>query len=141
MIERLHPGVFVTEIPTSSHPIDGVSTSAQPSYATLVADQTARLPRDASPEWTDFSQSDPGVTLLELFAFLGESALFRASPLFFEARLRPPSGMVQGLEVESSNQDATPTVHVSHGLALGPDGRPVEPVALDCAIALRPPKP
>jgi len=30
-----------------------------------------------TPEWTDRGPSDPGVTLLELFAFLGESLLFR----------------------------------------------------------------
>jgi predicted phage baseplate assembly protein len=30
-----------------------------------------------APEWTDRGPSDPGVTLLELFAFLGESLLFR----------------------------------------------------------------
>ena len=31
------------------------------------------------PDWTDFNQSDPGVTLVELFAFLGESLLYRAN--------------------------------------------------------------
>jgi hypothetical protein len=27
------------------------------------------------PEWTDFNQSDPGVTLVQLFAFLADSLL------------------------------------------------------------------
>jgi hypothetical protein len=27
------------------------------------------------PEWTDFNRSDPGVTLLQLFAFLADSLL------------------------------------------------------------------
>ncbi len=31
------------------------------------------------PEWTDFNSSDPGVTLLQLFAFLAEGLLYRAS--------------------------------------------------------------
>ncbi len=30
-----------------------------------------------TPEWTDHNASDPGVTLLELFAFLGENLLYR----------------------------------------------------------------
>jgi hypothetical protein len=30
-----------------------------------------------TPEWTDHNASDPGITLLELFAFLGENLLFR----------------------------------------------------------------
>ncbi len=30
-----------------------------------------------TPEWTDHNASDPGVALLELFAFLGENLLFR----------------------------------------------------------------
>jgi hypothetical protein len=30
-----------------------------------------------TPEWLDFSPTDPGVTTLELFAFLGESLLYR----------------------------------------------------------------
>ena len=30
-----------------------------------------------TPEWTDHNESDPGIALLELFAYLGESTLFR----------------------------------------------------------------
>jgi predicted phage baseplate assembly protein len=30
-----------------------------------------------TPEWTDYNESDPGIALLELFAYLGESLLFR----------------------------------------------------------------
>jgi hypothetical protein len=29
-----------------------------------------------APDWTDFNRSDPGVTLLQLFAFLGLVLLF-----------------------------------------------------------------
>jgi hypothetical protein len=29
------------------------------------------------PEWLDFNRSDPGVTLIELLAFLGENLLYR----------------------------------------------------------------
>lgn len=36
----------------------------------------ARIPVYA-PEWTDHNASDPGITLLELYAYLGENLLFR----------------------------------------------------------------
>ena len=35
-----------------------------------------RIPVDA-PEWTDFNESDPGVTLVELFAFLADTLLWQ----------------------------------------------------------------
>ncbi len=28
-----------------------------------------------APEWTDFTPSDPGITVLQLFAYLGEALL------------------------------------------------------------------
>ena len=45
-------------------------------YDQLVAELTGRIAA-YTPEWTDQGASDPGVTLLELFAFLGENLLFR----------------------------------------------------------------
>ena len=30
-----------------------------------------------NPEWTEFDESDPGITLVELFAFLAESLLWQ----------------------------------------------------------------
>jgi predicted phage baseplate assembly protein len=46
------------------------------SYAQLRDELLARIPVYA-PEWTDHHPSDPGVTLIELFAFLGEQLLYR----------------------------------------------------------------
>lgn len=40
-------------------------------------DELLRMIPIYSKEWTDHNASDPGVTLLELFAFLGENLLFR----------------------------------------------------------------
>lgn len=45
-------------------------------YADLVAEGHALIPR-AFPAWTDHNESDPGVTLMELFAFLVESLLYQ----------------------------------------------------------------
>lgn len=46
------------------------------SYQQLRDELIRRIPVYA-PEWTDHNPSDPGVTLLELFAYLGESLLYR----------------------------------------------------------------
>ncbi|MBC5783434.1 baseplate J/gp47 family protein [Ramlibacter sp. USB13] len=47
-------------------------------YQDLVRDALARVPVH-TPEWTQLGESDPGVTLVELFAFLTESLLYRAN--------------------------------------------------------------
>jgi Baseplate J-like protein len=46
------------------------------SYQQLRDELVRRLPVYA-PEWTDHNPSDPGITLIELFAFLAENLLFR----------------------------------------------------------------
>ncbi len=45
-------------------------------FAQLKTELVKRIPVYA-PEWTDHNESDPGIALLELFAYLGESLLFR----------------------------------------------------------------
>lgn len=45
-------------------------------YQALADGMRERLPRSAPP-WTDHNVSDPGITLLELFAYLGDSLLYR----------------------------------------------------------------
>ncbi|MEV5409794.1 baseplate J/gp47 family protein [Thermopolyspora sp. NPDC052614] len=47
-------------------------------YADLLAEAIARIPVH-NPEWTNFNRSDPGITIIELFAFLTESMLYRAN--------------------------------------------------------------
>ena len=37
-----------------------------------------RARRPKAPDWTDANDSDPGITLLQLFAFLGESLTYVA---------------------------------------------------------------
>lgn len=68
-----YPGVFLEEIPTGVHPIDGVPTS------TAAAASTADGLPAHTPEWTNHNEGDPGVTMLQLFAFLTESLLYRAN--------------------------------------------------------------
>src|SRR6266851_3033648 len=49
-------------------------------YQDLRDDALARIPVH-NPEWTNFNRSDPGVTLVEVFAFLTESLLYRANQI------------------------------------------------------------
>lgn len=46
------------------------------SYEQLRDELIRRIPVYA-PEWTDHNPSDPGITLIELFSFLGENLLYR----------------------------------------------------------------
>src|SRR5262245_14078212 len=52
-------------------------------WSELVAEGGAMIPRSA-PGWTDHNVQDPGITLLELFAWLTEMMTFRAD------RVTPP---------------------------------------------------
>lgn len=49
-----------------------------PSYQQLRDAALARVPVH-NPQWTNFTPSDPGVTLVELFAFMTENLLYRAN--------------------------------------------------------------
>src|SRR3954452_10058536 len=44
--------------------------------ADLRAELVRRIPVHA-PEWTDHNATDPGIALIELFAFLGDNILYR----------------------------------------------------------------
>ena len=46
------------------------------SYEQLKQELLRRIPV-YTPEWTDHNESDPGIALLELFAYLGESVLYQ----------------------------------------------------------------
>ena len=47
-------------------------------YQDLLDEALNRIPVH-NPEWTNFNRSDPGVTLIEVFAFMTESLLYRAN--------------------------------------------------------------
>lgn len=48
------------------------------SYRELLNEALARIPAH-NPEWTNRNESDPGVTLLQLFAFMSESIIYRSN--------------------------------------------------------------
>ena len=45
-------------------------------FQELVSEARLRITQSC-PEWTEHNVSDPGITLIELFSFLGENVLFR----------------------------------------------------------------
>jgi hypothetical protein len=45
-------------------------------FAQISADLKLLIPRYL-PEWTDHNESDPGITLLELFAYLADAYAYR----------------------------------------------------------------
>lgn len=47
-------------------------------YRQILEEAVARIPAH-NPEWTNFNDSDPGVTLLQLFAFMTENIIYRAN--------------------------------------------------------------
>src|SRR6186713_3297584 len=49
-------------------------------YQQLVDETLARVPVH-TPEWTNFNPSDPGVTIVQLFAFLTENLIYRANQI------------------------------------------------------------
>ncbi|NTW03560.1 MAG: hypothetical protein HGA19_20185 [Oscillochloris sp.] len=55
-------------------------------YADLVAEARALIP-GIYPEWTNHNPSDPGITLVELFAWLSESLIYRADQIPNRQRL------------------------------------------------------
>jgi hypothetical protein len=86
MPEYLYPGVYVEEIETGVHPIEGVSTSTgsfatDPARLAALAADLRRAVAAHAPEWTDRNESDPGVTLVQVFAFLTENLLYRANQI------------------------------------------------------------
>ncbi len=56
-------------------------------YQDLLDEALSRIPVH-NPEWTNFNKSDPGVTLIEIFAFMTESMLYRANLIPERNRLK-----------------------------------------------------
>src|ERR1700736_6690696 len=49
-------------------------------FEQLVADVKRRIPA-LCPSWTDLGESDPGIVLLQLFAYLTETMIYRLNRL------------------------------------------------------------
>src|ERR1700676_4811570 len=79
MPEYLAPGVYLEESDFGVKPIPGVSTSTIDieMARALVAAIESTIER-TQPNWTRSNDTDPGITLIELFAWVAEGLLFRS---------------------------------------------------------------
>jgi len=80
MPEYLAPGVYLEETDANVTPIPGVPTSIDDETARGLVAAVEPIIRRFLPDWSGFNDSDPGVTLVQLFAFLSESLLYRFGP-------------------------------------------------------------
>jgi len=99
-------------------------------YDQFVAELLGRIPA-YTPEWTNQQASDPGVTLLELFSFLGENLLYRFNQIPDATRLwllrmlqvppqpaRPSGGLIT-LSQQSPSLDPPPQVNQASTVRAG----------------------
>jgi len=119
MIERAYPGVHLSEVAGGAKPIEGVPVGTSPTQTSAQRNP----PPSAAPDWTQHNSSDPGVTLVELLAWLGDLELFRATPEHHAAHALAPWGVVQGLAVDEGK--GASGVSVAPGSASAADGQPV----------------
>jgi len=83
-----------------------------------LVDEAKRLIPRYCPEWTDHNVSDPGVALIELFAWMTESMIFRLNRVpekthitfldMIGTRLLPPRAAVADLTFRLSAPQPTP---------------------------------
>ena len=72
-----NPGVPVEESPSGAIPIEGVSTSTAVVLGVRLAKALEKFAEAEGRDWTDSGSHDPGVTLLEVFAWLAELLVYR----------------------------------------------------------------
>lgn len=93
-------------------------------YQDLRDEALSRIPV-YTPEWTNFNKSDPGVTLVELFAFLTEDLLYRCNQIPERNRKKfltllnvplQPATSAQGLVSISNTKGPLQTVTLSDGV-------------------------
>jgi hypothetical protein len=96
-------------------------------YRELLTEALGRVPVH-TPEWNNFNDADPGVTLLQLFAFLAESVIYRAN--LIPERNRQKFLRLLGIAM----QPAQPAVGlVTFGTA---PGGPLAPINLQADVEL-----
>lgn len=107
-------------------------------FKDIMTDALRRIPT-YTPEWTDFNDSDPGVTLLQLFAWLSEMIIYRLNKVPDKNYLKfldlvgitpnPPKPALADLTFTLTSKDLNRTILVPKGtrvaLASQVDGGPV----------------
>lgn len=95
-------------------------------YSQILGEALARIPVH-NPEWTNFNDSDPGVTLLQLFSFMTENLLYRANLIpernhlkflqLIGQSLRPPS-VAQGVVSITNDRGPQQTITLPANIAV-----------------------
>jgi predicted phage baseplate assembly protein len=83
----------------------------------LVQEAKRRIPR-YTPEWTDHHESDPGITLLELFAWLTEMMLYRLNRV-------PKKNYIKFLELIGIELNPPTPAHVELTFTLASSNQPM----------------
>jgi len=95
-------------------------------YQELLNEALARIPVH-NREWTNFNKSDPGVTLLEVFAFMAESLLYRSNQIPERNRLKflsllgiplRPASSARGLVTFTNERGPLNTITLNGGVEL-----------------------
>jgi hypothetical protein len=95
-------------------------------YRDLVEEALARIPVH-NPEWTNFNDSDPGVTLVHLFAFMTDTLLYRANRIPERNRLKflrllgiplQAAAAARGVITIANERGALETVTLPDGLSV-----------------------
>lgn len=93
-------------------------------YQDLLDQALARVPVH-TPEWTSFGKSDPGVTLIEVFAFLTDSLLYRTKQIPERNRIKflsllgvplSPATSAAGLVSFSNERGAPGVIYLAPGV-------------------------
>ncbi|MBZ5558149.1 MAG: putative baseplate assembly protein [Acidobacteriia bacterium] len=98
------------------------------SYQQLRDELIRRIPVYA-PEWTDHNASDPGITLIELFAFLGENLLYRFNQIpeatklaflkYLQIPLRPATAARAMVTIKTSGTSSSVLVPIATEMRAG----------------------
>ena len=56
-------------------------------YESILNEALARIPVH-NPEWTNFNDSDPGITLVQLFAYMTDKLFYRSNLIPRRSRLK-----------------------------------------------------
>jgi hypothetical protein len=155
MPEYVYPGVYVEELGAGIRPIPPVPLDDEALKS--IAAELRRAVAAYAPEWTSTgsNESDPGITLLELFAFLGESLRFRSTgacsgavvtrPVFFAGRLLDVAALSQEQDYQREKRRRHNLALIGSGIVSGlgveivPDSGPGGPrVAVEPGYAIDP---
>lgn len=132
MPEYVYPGVYVEELGGEAgvHPIPGVPLDD--AALASIAKELRRAVAVHAPDWTSSNESDPGIVLVEVLAFLGESLRYRAGagggststsglkrPVFFAGRLLDAAALTQEQDYQREKRRLHDLALIGSGVASG----------------------